>query len=163
MQLLREYLKTPEGKKTLTANGSGIRLSIKEMQRYGEKMADILYRHIVAVIPSFQRTDIIVGKLKQEKEYILQISFDEESLKRDSLYPKKYEGLEDIVLAFSAGWHAENYVYGVWEGHGENRIRSRKKRKANPYLKKAVAEFNAVAPKNIRAELNSEYTRTDKG
>lgn len=61
---------------------------------------------------------------------------------RDSLQPDKYEGVDNIITIFNNGYHAGGYVYGVWKGHGPDRIRSKKDRDALRFIQQAIMDFN---------------------
>lgn len=65
------------------------------------------------------------------------------------------EGVRDIVSLFDTGYDAGSYVYGVWDGHGEDGIRSRKWLAGRRFLESAVAEFNISLGKlyNVTAML----------
>ena len=175
MKLVKEYAKSPEGKKKIKET-YGIeyseRIDEKSLKAYGEKMKAILFKHTAAVIDSISPDDIIVGDVKETAEgYTLEISFREERLRRESLYVDEYYGddeLQNIVLLFAKGYHARDYVYGFWSKPGEGvtwyqpRIRSRKDREPNPFLKNAVAEFNqsskGIAVATLEGEYNDENT-----
>ncbi len=167
MKIVREYANSPEGKKQIKET-YGVdyedKDDIAEAKKAGNQMKQILFKHISQVIKSFKIEDIIVEQPKVvDGELQINISFSEEALGRSSLFPAKYpDGVEDIVLHLSRGYHARDYVYSYdvsKSGNGKYaRIRSRKDRDPNPFLKDAVDEFNSNFLKDkIKAELLGEY------
>ena len=170
MEIIKEYAKSPQGKAQIKQK-YGVEYAEKvdkdELKQYGEKMKAILFKHITPLIDSISMNDIIVGDVKETKEgYQLQISFRENSLRRESLYLDGYYGdeeLQNIVLLFARGYHARDYVYGYWSKLGQSlswtqdRIRSKKDREPNPFLKEAVAEFNSSAKGLAIAKLEEKY------
>jgi hypothetical protein len=168
MKILKQYTETPEGKAFLKkkhgvelAESSEMKQKIKS---YGIEMKKILLKYTREVIKSISEKDIIVGMPSQNKsgEMTIKISFRDGALRRESLDPTRYpEGLENIVLLFTRGYSAGNYVYGHWEGHDANvsyrKTRSKKQRNPNNFLKRAVVEFNLVMRGKASAKLEGEY------
>ena len=170
MELVREYANSPEGKQQIKET-CGVEYEEKvdeaKLRKYGEKMKEILFRHINPVIDSISPNDIVVGNLKKTDDgYRMEISFRENSLYRESLYVDGYYGneqLQNIVLLFAKGYHARDYVYGYWVKPGKNidvgqmSIRSRKDREPNSFLEEAVKEFNQTANGYAEAILDEKY------
>lgn len=171
-KLIEQYAKSPEGKAAIKKQ-TGITYTDKDpsamLMTYGEQMKKILYQHINPLIKSIIPDDIIVEKPYQGDDGLwrLKVSFREGSLERESLdvddYPK---GLHNIVLLFTKGYHAKNYVYGLWNTTGARNshwiywkdVRSRKDREPNNFLTQAVNEFNNGVGKGMaKAELVGEY------
>lgn len=181
LRLIEEYSKTPTGKKEIEkrcpgkfvaqyATGkSGARTTVDEMKKLGEEMADILHRHIITDtktahgegLQSFSRSSIIVGEPKlvptDKGKYLLEISFDEAALRRESLNPDKYDGVENIIKLFVTGYHAGGVVRGKWRGHGDEIISSLPDRESNDFLNNAVREFNSSHGGNAMAIIREEY------
>lgn len=182
MKLVERYAQSPAGKAQIkkelgieyTGNNAKPGAFVtnakpSEMARYGEEMKRILYAHVNPLIKSITLDDIIVGTPTKgaNGEWSIQISFREGSLHRDSLDDNDYpEGLSNIVLLFAKGYHARDYVYGLWNTTGSKNshwiywknIRSRKDRSGNDFLIQAVNEFNSLFGKNIaKAELLGDY------
>lgn len=167
MRKLRAYLNSSQGKKWLKEE-HGIEFDENALKRdfrkKGREMKEILFKHISGVIKSFKEEDIIVGEPKIiDGNWQLNISFNKEALRRDSLYLEGYpEGLEDIVLLMSRGYHAKDYVYGYYNtraqhGYSWVNARSKKDRDPNPFLKNAIDEFNSKENDGAVAELLGEY------
>lgn len=116
-----------------------------------EQMKSILHKHITtdtAVgdrkgLANFPEAAIIVGKprpIGNSGNYEISISFDSDSLRRQSLDPSAYpEGITDIVKLFVKGYNAHGSVFGEW--HGEQTA-SLRHRDPNSFMKDAVQEFN---------------------
>lgn len=160
------------GKEKLTvSNGSTKKgLTEKDFIRYGQLMKITLYLHIAPLIKSITLDDIVVGRPTKDKngEWSLTISFRDGSLHRDSLDDNDYpEGISNIVLLFAKGYHAQNYVYGLWNNTGRlnthwsewKDVRSRKDRSGNDFLIQAVDEFNTKYNTEgiVKAELLGRY------
>lgn len=87
-------------------------------------------------------------------------------LHRDSLENDLgYGGVSNIVALFNNGYHAQNYTYGWWEGHGASTaetsmrsggdgdyawVRSKKERDALKFIQQAIQDFNG----NYGSEFN---------
>lgn len=149
---IEQWVSSAEGKKRLKAMGIKLISSAAQAKLEGEKMKEMLYQKVVAVIPSFSKDGIIVGEPMRKNNYQVRISFDKNSLFRESLNGG-YDGVKDIVLHFTYGWHAKGYTYGDWHG---NTYISRKDRDENPFLKEAVSEYNSLQT-YATAMLEPEY------
>lgn len=164
MKKVYEYAKTEEGKaaiKAATGMDYDETFTVSKAKSYGNKLKDILYKHIVALIKSFSINDIIVGDVMIGKDgrYSMKISFDDEALKRQSLRPDLYpEGLQNIILLFAHGYHTNKPIYGVWHKEtGDVRVRGRRDREPNNYLHEAINEFNILAKGIAFAQLEEKY------
>lgn len=165
-KLIEQYAKSPAGRAEIKKR-TGIEYVVQDpttrLTAYGEQMKNILYKHVSALIKSITPDDIVVQKPYMDSDGLwrLEVSFREDSLRRDSLDLDNYpEGLSNIVLLFAKGYNARNYVYGWWMTsygtHGD--VRSRKSRDGSDFLIQAVNEFNNGAGKGIaRAELLGDY------
>lgn len=59
-----------------------------------------------------------------------------------SLYKAKYGGVDNIANLLDEGYHARDYVYGVWKGHEElGRIPSMPDREGANFVQKAMDEL----------------------
>lgn len=176
MDLLREYANTKKGKEKIKKTygidyedgGTLDGATKKEMVEEAKKMKEILLKHIHGkdVLPYFKPEAIIIDenpKKNKDGQWEIKLYFDEKMLHRDSLNLEEYsEGLNDIILLFSKGYHARNRVYG----YTKDTIRgtkewvkaySRTDREPNPFLKNAVAEFNASGKMVKEASLIGDY------
>lgn len=145
-----------------------------------QKMANDLVRMIQKRIPKSIRSTgstltASAPVKKQNGSYIVTLSFDQDSLHRDSLENSLgYDGIRNIVAMFNNGVHAEHYVYGYWNGHkrksrsvlrsksDENDfawIRSEKDREALYFMQDAEAEFNQKYGDkyNVTVSLGADY------
>lgn len=57
---------------------------------------------------------------------------------RPSLYPQKYDGVDNIVAIFNSGYNAKSKVYGKWH---DKYVSSLDKRQGAFFIQDAVAEF----------------------
>lgn len=176
-KLIEQYAKSPAGKAEIKKK-TGLTYVDKDpsamLTAYGEQMKGVLYKHVNALIKSITPEDIIVQKPYQDSNGIwrLEISFREGSLRRESLDTDDYpEGLTNIVLLFAKGYHARDYVYGLWNTTGRvgthwiywKDVRSRKDRDGNDFLIQAVNEFNNGYGKGMAiAELVGNYKDCSK-
>lgn len=180
LTLIRRYAKTPEGKANIKEAMGGkpfvaqyVGKSVpkqtnKQMMKIGEEMKQILFDHINGgsskIIKSFKKDDIIVGRpvLMGDGRYRIDIYFNEDALRRKSLNPDAYpDGIDDIVSLFVTGYEAAGAIRGVWEGHGNEEIWSRRSRKPNDFMSKAVQAFNNKhSAEIVQAELYEKYKTT---
>lgn len=150
-ELIEEYAKTSNGKKKIkeiiphrrfvaeyASDDGSTRHQIDEMCK---DMRDILYNHIREVIPSFEISDIVVGKpIRSEIGVSACIQFDKASLRRKSLYEAKYpDGIHDIVRLFVTGYSTGADTWGAWHGKPTRGLRGRS---GNDFMERAVNEFN---------------------
>ena len=155
-----EIAKVKKGKFVAAYAGDGVqKQSRSKMIQIGEDMKNILFRKISEVIKSFKPEDIIVGDLDwQDGQYVIQIGFNEDALRRESLDPETYpEGISNIVKLFINGYDASGYVYGVWKGHGDKEIWSLRHRDPNDFMDQAVEEFNNKYASIAKADLSEDY------
>ena len=171
LSLIKKYSKTPLGKSEIAkhkkrgftpryADGTAAQAqSVKQMNRIGSDMKNILFNNISKFIESFQLDDIIVNSpVLQGNQYMISIEFNEDALQRKSLDPDRYpDGITNIIKLFVNGYDARGAVYGVWEGHGDNEVWSLRHRDPNDFLERAVSEFNSKYANIARAEVAAEY------
>ena len=133
-------------------------MTIKQMKQIGEEMKKILFYEISKLIESFKYDDIIVSKPTFIGDsYMINISFDEQALKRESLDPSTYQGVDNIVKLFVHGYDAGGSVRGVWKGHGSDVIWSLRKREPDDFMDDATNIFNKQYKGIAHAELLKEY------
>ena len=123
-----------------------------KMNLKAEEMKEILFRHLTADtqtdgrrgLADFPKDAIIIGKpvaIGNTGDYRIDISFDADSLRRQSLSPDAYpEGITDIISLFVHGYNAKGSVVGSW--HGEDNVWSLRHRDSNDFMARAVEEFN---------------------
>lgn len=130
-------------------------------------MKSILFRHITngtgdgerSGLINFPESAIIVGtpkKVGNTGNYEIDISFDSDSLRRQSLDPDRYpDGITDIIKLFVRGYDARGSVFGQWHGEEAASLRHR-----NPksFMSDAVQEFNdGNRDGTVVAVLSSKY------
>lgn len=136
-----------------------------------EEMKEILFKHITADtqtdgrkgLANFPKDAIIVEKpVKLNSnggiDYLINISFDSDALRRQSLNPTLYpEGITDIISLFVHGYNAKGSVVGSW--HGESGVWSVRHRDPNDFMARAVAEFNDANRQSgfVTAALRDKY------
>ena len=171
LALIDEYSKTPEGAKEIKKRTKGefiaqeagdahIRaVDDQEIDSICRNMKAILFKHISRLIKSFRQEDIIIFPPEVKNGMCeVKIGFNEEALHRKSLNPERYpEGLNDVVKLFVTGYRAKGTVKGIWVGHGDEEIWSRRSRDANDFMSLAVREFNSKYGQVATAELGEEY------
>lgn len=123
-----------------------------KMNLKAEEMKEVLFRHLTADtqtdgrrgLVDFPKDAIIIGKpvaIGNTGDYRIDISFDADSLRRQSLSPDAYpEGITDIISLFVHGYNAKGSVVGSW--HGEDNVWSLRHRDSNDFMARAVEEFN---------------------
>lgn len=62
-------------------------------------------------------------------------------LHRDSLVPKKYTGIDNIVALLNNGYKADGTVYGIWQGHSAFPIYSLPMRDGTHFIDSAVRSY----------------------
>lgn len=123
-----------------------------KMNLKAEEMKEVLFRHLTVDtqtdgrrgLADFPKDAIIIGKpvaIGNTGDYRIDISFDADSLRRQSLSPDAYpEGITDIISLFVHGYNAKGSVVGSW--HGEDNVWSLRHRDSNDFMARAVEEFN---------------------
>ena len=123
-----------------------------KMNLKAEEMKEVLFRHLTADtqadgrrgLADFPKDAIIIGKpvaIGNTGDYRIDISFDADSLRRQSLSPDAYpEGITDIISLFVHGYNAKGSVVGSW--HGADDVWSLRHRDPNDFMSRAVDEFN---------------------
>lgn len=163
-KLVKEWAKTPAGKaeiKKVTGKDYDEKFGLGKAREYGRRMQRILFEKINPIIKSIQLTDIVVGEptIDDDGQTRLLISFKEGSLHRESLDSSRYpDGLNNIVLLFAKGYHANGSIHGTWhKPSGDVEVWSRRSREPNDFLYRAVADFNNMANGIAIAELDNKY------
>lgn len=165
--LLMKYATSRKGKahiKETTGYDYDPKMTKQRMKGYGEQMKRILFANIKPVIKSIEESDIIVGEpTEKDGKMQIRISFDEDKLHRDSLCENS-EGIANIVLLFTKGYHAKARVHGTWKKRtGDVVIWSKKDRDPNNFLQLAVNEFNEYMGGIATAELDKRYVSKNDG
>ena len=181
MNLLRNYANSPEGRKKIK-EVYGIdydpreKETVNKIKGKAEEMRRILFKHIKTNknageenqewIKSFSINDIIIDKpQKINGEWSVKLSLNSKALRRESLYEDEYrEGVYDIILLLSKGYHAKDYVYGLYKDRKTYSyewvsIRSKKDRDPDPFLENAINEFNDIQKDEAKAELIGKYQK----
>lgn len=153
--ILNQYLLSPAGKKK-------VQKAIDEANKNGRTLGDTVistsYMTIVkdlihciqenlpaSLADSDLSNDVayIVGKPipTSDGKYRIDISFAPSAVFRPSLSPDSRwgDGVENIVLHLSNGWHASGSVFGEW--HGEQ-VCSRQHYSGDDFMKQAIFDFN---------------------
>ena len=167
MNRLKDWANSPAGKKVIKKK-TGLMydgdFKYSDIKKYAEVMKEYLFTHTSAVIKSIDRNDITISRIQKLKTggYKVNISFEEEALKRESL-SEYSDGLNNIVLLFSKGYEIKDEKYvprGDWRYKGvlvQENIRAKRRRMPHPFLENAVREFNNQTPEYIEAQLENEY------
>ncbi|MPL95089.1 hypothetical protein SDC9_41252 [bioreactor metagenome] len=167
---INKFLASPEGKKRVEqekkkalkegrkfGQPEGATISKTDAEKAAQKMKNILLKHLATVnLQTIFPDDIVVGepKIQSDGTISIDISFDSEAVKRPSLAPEKYDGVENIVVHLTHGWDANGSVHGYWESAGRMAW-SRQSFVGDDFMQHAVEEFNSL--KLGKAELNEKY------
>lgn len=176
MQIVKKFAQSPDGKRAIKEKyGLDYDESFDSgtLKQYGEKMRATLAENDTMKYINVGAGDIVVGEpIKTDRGWQINISFIEDNLKRESLYDDylygywgddesrktsdgDYRRLQDIVLLFTRGYTAKNYVYnrdyGVEGGH------SKLSRPPNTFLQDCVNAFNNNTPEFVTAILSEDY------
>ena len=162
--MVKKYAATSEGRKQIKKktnidyNPQKDRSKIINMRSYANLMKSILLKHINLHIKSVSADDIVIESpiIDESGVYTMHLSFRSGSVARQSLQPDMYpEGIENIVLHFTHGWAAKNYLRGDWHGQ---QVWSRQIRPGSSFMQRAVDEFNSKVKGIATAELSLEYS-----
>ena len=172
-KLLKDYVSSADGKKYIEHEISTNKEIQSEVARSYDEAVRTLSRLIYAHAPLQIRGSLDPGILmsgasaprKDGDGYVVSINFQQNLLKRPSLY-SKCEGAYDIVGLFVKGWEPKDdppkRVFGPWRGHGltpgtsprrsspnlsEDYVVSRYYKKADNFIVEAVNEFMTVYAK----------------
>ena len=150
------------------------------VKRVGERMKAILLKHIrmgtvssngrsglsdfpaAGIVVEYPPNSIAKNVLPAGVE--VKIYFDQSVLGRESLFPEKYGGIDNIVSLFIHGYDAKKQVAGTWRG---KRVASLAHRPSanniafypnGNFMKNAIEEFNREFRGYAKAHINdSEY------
>lgn len=91
------------------------------------------------------------GSIKAE------INFESVWLSRESLIPERYGGIDNIIVLFEKGYHANGQVFGEWHGQ---RVGSLTEREGLGFIADAVNDFNEKYESlGIVATVQGEYAK----
>lgn len=165
---LKEFEKT-ERFKTLVAENMKINSnfaseskghSAKEAAiKFGERMKRILRNEISGIKSlvtgeNFLDHIIVEEKFIKGTGWIVDVSFDDAFMHRESLDPDDYPDGAELDVLFNEGYSARAYTYGIW--HGEA-IYSRKQRDALHFIQQSVEKFNTEQKGKAIAQYSSKY------
>lgn len=128
--------------------------------KFGERMRKILRDEIVGIKSSVTEESfldhiIVQANFTKGIGWVVDISFDDTFMHRESLDPHDYPAGAELNVLFNEGYSAKAYTFGVW--HGEN-IYSRKQRNALYFIQQAVQKFNAEQKGKAVAQYSSKYS-----
>lgn len=179
MSKLNEFANSPEGKKLMSdrirsyKNGSDPHVSATG-RTYGggkimtDKQMIAAAKKLIAIVRSTAASSGLPSSVMEHIESLdytmpfelpdgskgIQI-YISDNPKRESLYPQKYAGVDNIVAIFNNGYTAGNFVYGKWHG---NNIRSLDKRQGSFFMQKAIDQFlSTYSEFDISVDLSPEY------
>jgi len=72
--------------------------------------------------------------------YVIPVSFAED-LRRDSLAPDEYDGIDNIAALLNSGYTAGHIVYGIWLNHYPWNIPSLGRRDGAHFIESAIRNF----------------------
>ncbi len=106
---------------------------------------------------------------RADGSYEVVISFDSQSLYRDSVETRTYvpsaTGVYNIVALFNNGYQADNSLFGTWHStrysHPFDNVTTLTQRDPLQFMQAAKSEFNATygSKYNTMVELGSDYEK----
>lgn len=181
MSKLNAYAKTPEGKKKIDDKiqsyrkgsdpnvnasgrtyGGGVIMTEKEMMKAAKELIAMVRSAAASagipasVMDHIESLDYTTPFINEDGSASIQI-YMTDNPHRDSLMPKKYDGVHNIVATFNCGYSADGRVYGMWHG---NKIASLEQRQGSFFMQKAVDAFVAKYGNkyDVSVDLSSEYS-----
>lgn len=164
---VKEFIKTPEFQKNMErtmdmivmhgAAPSGQKLTLGGAEDAASAFINVLREEIESSASAHMISNDVTEALIKltydaprkvgKNKYEISISFSE-GLQRPSLDYGTFggysdEGIQNIAALLNRGYEARDYAYGVWEGHGDERIRSQKKRTGAYFIDNAVRRYMA--------------------
>ena len=157
---VRQYLNRPDMKAEIKAHYKKIGGSATGRKK-AELYAEEAIQEIIDSLPESLKSgstrpittnDLLAGlpRLNTNGDYEILIRWNSKAVHRDSLYNTEYpDGVENIVALFSTGTRpSKNFVAGYWKRAGSMmyyyyRIPAGWSRAADPFLRDAIARFNA--------------------
>lgn len=154
------YFKTKEGKqevKNLMSRGKGT-LLVNKNNTNVNRCKEFFLTSLWNEIDNMSNTDntefkellkscIICESEQTSTGLILHISFDENKLRRSSLYPEKYPDSVYLPEIFNNGYYAKATVYAS-DGYTGKYTVSKKTREPSYFVNKTCQKFNDWAIKN---------------
>ena len=144
---IEKWKKTQQGKnKIQAAQRKHISSYEGESDRIVHILLDIIQDHLPDSIKSniqLELSDISNPKyIDATNKFKIDITFPQEMLHRDSLYPQQYpQGVDNIIALLNNGINAKAHVYGWWNTAHANVV-SVKDRDALHFIQDAIIEFN---------------------
>ena len=92
-----------------------------------------------------------------ENIYEIEVWFTD-SLKRQSLEPDRYSGIENIAALLNNGYSASHSVYGLWNNHGQ--YKSLQQREGTHFINNAIINYMLSYAKSygvINIKINDIY------
>lgn len=130
------------------------------MEQAGKILLDLIIEYLPHSLSKMRSelTNSILSIDTNSTYYQLDINFPATVLKRTSLYPEEYEGIDNIIALFNNGYDARSYVYGHWATAGK-RVRSVTSRPALQFMQEAISNFNNTygSQYSCRARLGDQY------
>ena len=163
---LKAFFASGEGKRRvaeLRANG-GLPTKYAIPKEQYKPAVDDLIQCIKANLPDSLRSSALMDdsayivsrpSVRKDGSVRINIRFAPEAVFRPSLDPSGPwgEGIENIVLHLSNGWHAKGTVTGEWHGR---EARSRQVYEGDSFMQDAVFDFN-MSHIGVTAELGPQY------
>ena len=98
---------------------------------------------------------VMKPRVSPDGRYLIGIKFSDAAVYRPSVAPDDYDGVPNIVLHLSRGWHARGSIRGEW--HGQE-ILTRRTYGGEQFMQEAINEFNMTHASAL-AVLNDDYTK----
>lgn len=180
MAKLQDYARTPEGKKKMDDKikayrsgkdpkvkatgktyGGGQIMTEKDMVKAAKELIAMVRSAAAAaglpasVMEHIESLDYTSPFINADGSASIQIYMSDDP-HRDSLMPKKYGGVDNIVAIFNSGYSADGQVYGKWHG---KKIASLTERPGSFFMQKAISTFESKYGEkfDVSVSINPEY------
>lgn len=165
LNLLQEYVRTPEAKKWLSSQYG---VTIGGFDSVVNDIKQELIAAITAVLPNFNTSAIhCLREDRDEKNSRYSIVIDMAALRRESLYYTtaagnrvQGEGIDDILALFTHGYTLKHRTpYGIWDRSDGTSVRipALRHRDANPFLQELCKKLNVKYRDICVITLNDDY------
>ena len=133
-----------------------------KMLQAGNQLLQTILNHFPTSLSKLKpELSTSVSEIKTSDGYYrIDIEFPEDVIRRKSLYPEKYEVIDNIISLFNNGYQAKNTVYGYWATAGK-RVTSISSRPSLAFMQDAINNFNMIYANqySCHAELGKQYKR----
>ncbi len=148
-------------------NGRIGRLKKNEAKYYANKLKTILSREVKEIVSRttgkpYLNYIAIDTEVKQKKKagemfYSIGLNFSKKYMHRNSLIPAEYPEGVNIAYIMHTGYAYNKKKAPKGKDRHGNRVLAWHKRKANPFVARALAEFNKDVPSHVQATSSDVF------